>query len=319
MLTRAAVIEKVRDLAGVFSQWATDRSVPRVRDATGREGPALTYELGQTVFDVLESLHDPECEDAALELMVAVENFEREWSRIWGRSREIVPEADQTGGGKWQLLWGDVIVEADKPGMRAPMSPKEWQALGLDNMSIARKMCWYREPGHKPDVTRVAEELAGVARHFDPKTWRDPNIERALAPAREAWQRRVARLALLKDDAPPAPRYDPRTAEEIAIDAPGITVDQIAMRQGRPVTDVKRELHEQGIILTRQGMTYRDASDNAAPNIHDECQTLPERIRAMAADGLKAGQIAQALTKALKVTVTSQKVTKILQGAEAAA
>lgn len=323
MLTRAAVVTKVKDLATVFAAWYGDRSVPRAKDADGRERPALTYELGQTVFEMLDSLHDSECEQAALPIMELVERFEVEWNRIWGRSREIMPEADQTGGARWQLLWQDMSVEAEKPGIRPPVSPREWQSLGYDNAAIARRMCWYTEPGHMPDIRKVAEELAGVAKHFDPVTWRDPNVERAMKPHREAWERRCQRLAIQADDKPPPPRYDTRTAEEIAIDAPGITAEQIAMRQGRPVAEVRAELHTQGIVLTARGVTYRDVPEGREQrreaNCHDECPTLPERMRAMASDGLNSGQIAEALTRHLKMTVTRQKVAKTLSEQEAAA
>lgn len=322
MLTRAAVIEKVKELAGVFEDWNTDSSVPRVRGANGQVRPALTWDLGQTGFEILQSLDDTECEQGALALMAKVDAFEQEWNRIWGKRREIMPEQDQTGGDRWPILWSDVLVEAQKPPMREVYSPQELKAMGCEAADIARRLCWYTAVGHRPDIVKVNDELANPGKHFDRSTFRDPNVERALGPAREAWERRVVRLKAAIADRPPPPRYDKRTAEEIAISAPGITPEQIAMRQGRKPEEVREELTRQGITLTAKGITYRDQEParQTKVNCHDECESIDERIEVMSVvDGLSPGVIAAALSNHLGVTVTRQKVTTVIQNVGEAA
>ena len=202
--------------------------------------------------------------------------------------------------------------------------------MGSDLRSIAMALGWWSAPS-LPDIERVRRELVAKPEdeEYDPSTWVHPRERQRMKELKVEWDARCERMedefeVVNRRRAKREPCKD--SVEQLA-NLPNMSVRQIALMKCMTEDAVRRELAflgmvEQGnAIQTMRSKPDRNEEAEALRDSdpHDECGTdINARIIAMYQDGVRKKLIYKKLTMCLAVSVSPQKVARVIQDYEKA-
>lgn len=339
-LSRKAIVQAVQALKSAITAWE-NMPLTQAPSTVWRGVPRkqVSQEIEEAAVELFDLVNRLDIEPSAYPLVLAIDYFDDTFS-AWGEAcSKAADRTDPSGSPEVWGAWTEVLRELTlrtyplpEPigalvNAKPPVSPKQ----------IAKIYGWLDESG-QADTQKVQEEMTAPGTHFDPKTWVHPSAKRFAAEMERKWAERAKRIATVRQTGratsrpePVAKREAPESIEELI--RQGVNSEQISkmkkvtrahvravaaelglpldgnvvadvFRKGRPDSDEEKEVAEQAEAMRIAGI-----------NSHEELGgDIKGRVLAMAADGVKPGDITKALALA-DPNLNHQKVNKILKEA----
>jgi hypothetical protein len=342
-LKRQEIVTAVEQLKLTIGAWE-QMPLSMAPSIIWRSAPhkTVSQEIEQAAAELFELVNTLEIEASAWPLVLAIDEFDDAFI-AWAKACQFSPDrTDPSGSPEVWGAWNKLLTEMS---LRSFSPPEPIAALVRDKVThknIAKIYGWYDSSGN-PDVQMVQKEITNPGAHYKPESWVHPARRRFIAEIKSKWQAREAwlqkdrnRSAAAKDQ-PHEKKAPPESIEDLI--RQGVNSKQIAKMHGVQRQQVIDLAAEMGIPL--DGNTVADVMrrrKNAADELEEEAEIdrkaekmridaidshaeLGEdrkaRILAMAADGVKPGDIARALSDSFP-DINYQQVNRTLKPQKAA-
>lgn len=272
---------------------------------------------------LIEFCDRPDFEPVAKPVVLAIDKFERVLAG-WGEQLEIDSlNADPNGSVELWNAWQSIFA-VKPPQIKRPDSIKTLiEVQNVPDRQIALQYGF-------AEVRMVREEYENPGTHYDPKTWEPPHFRKAMQAIESEWSERSKRYRVqstVKKERRPAPE----TLDDLI--SQGVPGQQIARMKGITIDEVRDRADFLGLSLDGQAAAIpmnpvdrlaeirknedaarARASESGKRGPHPEMENLLERVSACAADGMKPGEIANALRGEIP-GLNGAKVAKMLESA----
>ncbi len=340
-LKRSAIVKAVEGLKRAITAWEnlSITGAPAVL-WHGVQRKQVSQEVEEAAAALFELVDRIDIEPDAYPLVLAIDAFDDAFFAWADKFRTAADPPDPSGTPE---VWNAFEVVTKELTLRTYKLP---EPIGtLINLKppctlekIAKMYGWYDGNG-SPDTGKVQEEITAPGTHYEPADWVHPSKVRFAAEMAAKWEERANRIGKSRAGGqdrpqPVAKRESPESIEdlirsgtnsaqickmkhttkayvqavaaELGLPLDGNVVADV-LRKGRADTDEERDIVEKAEVMRVQAL-----------NSHEELGAdIPARVLAMAADGVKPGDIAKAL-KDCDPNLNYQRVGKIIRDAELA-
>lgn len=328
-LSRSDIAQLVREAVNVIVDWeGTNDSAGYVRWRGGQR-KAISDPVATAWGNLLTAIADNDAiADDAKSLVIEIDRFDGQLAD-WENGISHVPEdTDPAGSPSLWSAWAEVQREAFKPiNRKLPTPIRELvDVQKVPDRQIAIQYGWFRSDG-TPDLAKVREEVEQPGKHFNPETWVHPSERRRAAAIAEVWAKRVSRWS--SSQVGGSKKEAKETLDELIFQE--VPSKQIAMMKGIGVDEVKARAAYLGVPLDgvvpnvpvspadrlavqREEDEKRRAAAKRQmePIPYPDQKRLPEKIAAMAVDGMTPAEIVDSLRPHFP-SVSPEKVLRVIE------
>jgi hypothetical protein len=334
-LSRKAIVKAVEHLRDVIHEWENmPPNLAPMQLWKGAHRKQVSSEVESAAAALFDLCNRMDVDVSAYDLVLVVDQFDDTFS-AWGEQCQRNPDlADPSGSpevwGAWQALL-KVLPERKFP-LPEPIGQLLNNKPPATRRYIAKAYGWYDDAGN-PDEIKVQEEIIEPGKHFDPETWVHPSRKRFIADLEKKWVERGTRLASLSrvvkatERVAREKREAPETIEELI--RQGVNSTQIVKMKKTTIAHVRAVAAELGLpldgnmvsdVMRRGAKTddEREIEEVAEKMRIDGLNSYSEmgadkysRIRAMADDGIRPGDIQKALAESFP-GLTHQQVVQVI-------
>ena len=337
MITRESAVTAIKSCQEIVKEWEAWKPT---EDEKHRYENMMVKPLQDEPVQALSALADmfftTEVANDVWAIAMASDKL-RDELRRWlqdraaaGDGRHMPAIIDPRGSSEMWKAYHEIVKIMQAPAPKKPPSAKMQKEMGSDLRSIAMALCWWSAP-NQPDIERVRRELVAKPEdeEYDPSTWVHSRDRQRMKELKVEWEARCERMegefeVVSRRRGKREPDSTP--IEQLA-NLPGMRVKQIAIMKQMTEEAVHRELAHLGMVA--QGETIHvmrskpDRNEEAEAlrdcDPHDECGAdINARIIAMNQDGVRKKLIYKKLTMCLAISVSPQKVARVIQDSEKA-
>ena len=337
MITREAAVTAIKSCQEIVKEWEAWKPT---EDEKHRYENMMVKSLQDEPVQALSALADmfftTEVANDVWTIAMASDKL-RDELRRWLQDRSAAGDGrhqpaiiDPRGSVDMWKAYSEIVAIMQAPAPKKPPSAKMQKEMGSDLRSIAMAFGWWSAPS-QPDIERVRRELVAKPEdeEYNPSTWVHPRERQKMKDLKVEWDARCERMegefeVVSKRRGKREPCKD--SIEQLA-NLPSMSVRQIAIMKCMTEDAVRRELAFLGMVEQGNAIqimrTKPDRNEEAEAlrdsDPHDECGTdINARIIAMYQDGVRKKLIYKKLTMCLAVSVSPQKVARVIQDYEKA-
>ena len=334
-LSRNDIAALVRVASEAITEWDLANDSSCYVKWRGSQRKAISEGVATAWVDLMAAVADSDAiADDAKSLVIEIDRFDGALL-AWEEGCSLTPEdTDPAGTSALWSAWDVVTREASRKQVRKLPTPirELVEVQKVPDRQIAIQYGWFRADG-VPDTARVREELEEPGRHYNPETWVHPSERRQTEKIAEAWAIRVSRHVAKPDggrggEAPESLDdliFERVPSKQIAL-LKRITVEEVRERAAYlgvpldgsiPVSSVS-PADRLAAIRTEDEEREAAAKRSMEPVPYPDHKRLPEKIAAMAVDGMSPAEIVDALRPHYS-SVSPEKVLRIIDESQSPA